>query len=589
MKESVVIARAKARWEGTGGREVKKAVYSNLVLILCLLIFGWSFAALPVVRSGTQVGQPQSLGVVGTGLFPGDIAVVYVDPASSHALIGSTFTVNVSIANASHLFSYQFRLFYDTDILDAVNVKLPKGHILTPVGPANIWIVELKAKDDFNSTHGTVSVAVTLLNPESGKSGDGVLATISFYVRKPGACLLDFCEPDTIIVDDGVNVMDRKLNSGYFECTAAEHDMLVSLEVPSHLVPKESANINVHIQNGGRNNETNVVVQLSIDGTTVDTARVESLTVGSSYTMSYLWTPQNVARYNVTGHAPSLVGEDNFRNNADSKTVAVSYVIRVPADFLTISEAVRAASSGDTIRVAPGTYFEHVIIDKFVTLVGENVNDTIIDGSGTWRVVHLGGGSKISGFTIQDGLVGVYIETEGNVIEDNILRNSKYGIEIFSVGNNVVRGNTITDNGCGIISDTSGNRIYHNNFINNTDQAMDLGSSTWDYNDEGNYWSDYNGTDTNEDRIGDTPYVVNVTLQTCDLCPLVDTYTYLVGDLNDDRTVNMADLAVAAPAFGAYPRHARWNPTADTNHDGRVDMIDLVIIAMNFGRTRPVL
>jgi parallel beta-helix repeat protein len=198
----------------------------------------------------------------------------------------------------------------------------------------------------------------------------------------------------------------------------------------------------------------------------------------------------------------------------------------------------------------------------------------------------LGGGSKISGFTIQNGLVGVYIETEGNIIEDNILRSSKYGIEIFSVGNNVVRGNTIRDNGCGIISDTSGNQIHHNNFVNNTDQAMDLGSSTWDYSDEGNYWSDYNGADTNEDKIGDTPYLVNATLQTCDFCPLVFAYTHLVGDLNDDGTVNMADLGVAAPAFGSYPRHTRWNPTADPNHDGRVDVRDLVIIAMNFGRTR---
>jgi hypothetical protein len=60
--------------------------------------------------------------------------------------------------------------------------------------------------------------------------------------------------------------------------------------------------------------------------------------------------------------------------------------------------------------------------------------------------------------------------------------------------------------------------IYHNNFINNAEQAFDhIGENTYDngYPSGGNYWSDYTGVDKksgpNQDKpgsdgIGDTPY-----------------------------------------------------------------------------------
>ena len=55
------------------------------------------------------------------------------------------------------------------------------------------------------------------------------------------------------------------------------------------------------------------------------------------------------------------------------------------------------------------------------------------------------------------------------------------------------------------------NTLYHNNFINNTKQVK-IGfldhTDQWDNGKEGNYWSDYNGTDADRDGIGDTPYMM---------------------------------------------------------------------------------
>lgn len=56
-------------------------------------------------------------------------------------------------------------------------------------------------------------------------------------------------------------------------------------------------------------------------------------------------------------------------------------------------------------------------------------------------------------------------------------------------------------------------------------------------------------------------------------------------DLNLDGEINIKDLALMGLAFGSYPGHARWNPTADVNKDDVINILDLVSIARNFGKT----
>jgi len=61
-----------------------------------------------------------------------------------------------------------------------------------------------------------------------------------------------------------------------------------------------------------------------------------------------------------------------------------------------------------------------------------------------------------------------------------------------------------------LITGTYGNSIYHNNFIQNKHQALvSVSFNDWDNGTHGNYWSDYNGTDANDDGIGDTPYNIS--------------------------------------------------------------------------------
>ena len=79
----------------------------------------------------------------------------------------------------------------------------------------------------------------------------------------------------------------------------------------------------------------------------------------------------------------------------------------VPDDFATIQAAIDAAVAEDTIRVRPGTYFEHLqIVDKNLTLestAGPEV--TILYGNGEGRILTLNGSFTfaVRGFTLQNG------------------------------------------------------------------------------------------------------------------------------------------------------------------------------------------
>ena len=84
-------------------------------------------------------------------------------------------------------------------------------------------------------------------------------------------------------------------------------------------------------------------------------------------------------------------------------TVRGASTITVPDDYSTIQEAINNAVDGDTVFVKTGTYYEHIIVNRTVTLVGEDASTTIIDGSDTGHVVYIVQDNvNITGFTVRN-------------------------------------------------------------------------------------------------------------------------------------------------------------------------------------------
>ena len=266
-------------------------------------------------------------------------------------------------------------------------------------------------------------------------------------------------------------------------------------------------------------------------------------------------------------------------SNSNTITVALDG----SGDYTSIQEAIDSAPENATITVKEGTYQEHVYINKSIILQGVNAQTTIIDGNQTEDTIYIdaGGRATITGFTIRNSGsdynspthdAGVEITTNNNIIDDNIIEynyigiysrealnntisnntihsNDQYGIYMYTNSNGFIlrknvfennnyalrikgsRENIIVENafqqnsqGLYFCCGATNNFVYLNSFVNNSIwNANDyLMGNHWDNGEEGNYWSDYTGIDTDADGIGDTPYNITTDGYKKDLYPLID-------------------------------------------------------------------
>jgi parallel beta-helix repeat protein len=137
---------------------------------------------------------------------------------------------------------------------------------------------------------------------------------------------------------------------------------------------------------------------------------------------------------------------------------------------------------------------------------------------------------------------GIFLSfTNHSTITGNTLTSNNAGIRFWASSDNHIVGNNIINNGnCIFFSGATfldiahypspNNSIYHNNFIDNQNNVGDVAGSwwisgstpavnIWDNGIEGNYWSNYNGTDNDGDGVGDSPYIIDENNQ--DNCPLM--------------------------------------------------------------------
>jgi len=265
-------------------------------------------------------------------------------------------------------------------------------------------------------------------------------------------------------------------------------------------------------------------------------------------------------------------------------------IIHVPLNFTSIQAAVDNANSSDTIIISPGIYAENLIINKSLTMIGEDRDTTIIDGlsagdaisiqsdsvtirsltvmsnstgiRGNAIVVDHHGGVIVDDTKLAGSYYGLFLAVcSGSVFSDNIIIDNTFGIELINTNNNVFSnnmisgnsegidfynindrnvffGNTLSNNGEGAVirQDTNETIFYHNNFLDQITIETG-GTNFWNQSGEGNYWSSYKGQDfysgqyqneTGSDGIADAPYRIDPTYW--DYYPLMGAFSEFAVD-----------------------------------------------------------
>ena len=186
-------------------------------------------------------------------------------------------------------------------------------------------------------------------------------------------------------------------------------------------------------------------------------------------------------------------------------TMASSHRLDVPAQYPTIQAAIDAASAGDTVKVAPGTYTESVTLKAGVCLVGSGPHATTLDAGGQTRTLvdlTAAPGSVVAGFTLRGvrSIAGcadsdvftcsgdwyraaIYLGGQSwndptryapPLIVDNVFEDNEIAVMLYWHGVSIVRNNVFANNTSAFVANHFQDKgfIANNVFVNNTQLAI---------------------------------------------------------------------------------------------------------------------
>ncbi len=147
--------------------------------------------------------------------------------------------------------------------------------------------------------------------------------------------------------------------------------------------------------------------------------------------------------------------------------------------YTTIQAGINAANAGDTVNVLSGTYNEHVVVNKSISLIGNGF--PVVDGLGGTDTITITASSvTLQGFSMINASAGIHVSySNNNNISGNVANNTAKGIFVDFSNNNNLTGNVAStaNNSFGIYLYCSDNNLVLGNTLNNNQIGIFIWSS----------------------------------------------------------------------------------------------------------------
>jgi hypothetical protein len=486
-------------------------------------------------------------------------AKVFVDPSdivllSPPMVSGSTFTVNVTIANITGFVGVQFRLTWDPTLLSCQDIQEVLFHTVTPVFKwSNLWNVKLA----LNNTGGYADYAQTWRD-NLASVGDGYAPVNVTTANFPP---------------------EGKL-------TLATLTMRVGKTPPFRGSVSSALGLSEAIAGN------------------ISAKSIPLTTLNGTYTLN--WSPPVMTPFfsvDPPTYTASNVGEVfNISvkvNSLDPGWEAVGFEFKLGYNstilqVLNVWEGPWLPSYG----AAPnqGTSLTQLVNLTYIQLrivVNPDVNGTLHppwpQGSGAVAIIQFNATMQAlfpNALTCPLHLYDTRIEdTLGNAVNQTASVDGFYKITVLQI--TVGTDRTIYHVGEQIL--VQGNLTYYGSPVPQVSVTMEVQNLKNDtvvtaapFTDtQGTYNSTFVLTDLTE--LGNYTVHVNSNYLGQNVsASLTFDLRSILGDINGDGTVNQLDAATLADSFLLTSRNPAWNPNADLNSDNIVNVLDAIILANHF-------
>ena len=282
----------------------------------------------------------------------------YVDPPEVRDVSsGSTFLINVSVAEAPDSYAWAIYLSWDPDLLELVQLWDPYWEVTVDVMEGDfldrrywddVWEEWVKTYETtFLSSpslaeanvEGEIMVGCSLKGDVPWASGDGWLCTLKFSVKAEGASVLNLFDTwlnDHMLAGSPASTYHPNLDGFFYN--EPFHDIAITSVTAS--LTAEIVAINVTVKNEGNYTETSATFTVTVYAdknaynytrdplgrvikTTIDVGNevvvgtqtvTEDLAKGATTTLTFTWGTTGVAIGNYTISAEAM-GDDDTRDN----------------------------------------------------------------------------------------------------------------------------------------------------------------------------------------------------------------------------------------------------------------------------------